>query len=112
MNNSVMTTIEDRQKMLETAEWKKVNKNCYVFVVGDTGRVVATVYTSSDPDNPDENSIWDADIEEDSIGSYLGMYCAQQAVQTVICDVEKFEAEKKQKAKIAAEKKKKAKIAK
>lgn len=104
------TTTEDKQKMLESAEWKKVNKCCYVFVVGETGRVIATVYTSSDPDNPDENQIWDADIEEDSIGTYFGLYCAQQAVQTIFCAVEKDSEDKKKRAKATAEKKKATKV--
>lgn len=89
--------VQDKPKrgnpMLETTQWVRVNKQCHSLVDAD-GRIIATIFTSYDEDDGDENMIWEVEIEGDEYGSFISLYTAKLAVQQEIRDWEKKQEQK------------------
>lgn len=95
--------------MLDKTQWVRVNKRCYSLVDEDN-RVLASIFTSYDEDDGDENFIWEVEIEGDDLGSYISLYSAKLAVQQAIRDWEKTQEVKAAKRKTKTKNKKAAAI--
>lgn len=90
--------------MLEKTEWKKVNSHCYALIDEDN-LILSAVFTSNDPDDNDENLIWDVELGGDEMGSYLSLYSAQLAVQKHFSEMEKVHVENEEKRNLRKKKK-------
>lgn len=82
--------------MLEKTEWKKINNGCHAMIDEDN-LILAVVFTSQDPDDNDENMIWDVELGGEEMGSYLSLYSAQLAVHKHFSEMEAISVENEQK---------------
>src|ERR1700675_3573188 len=90
--------------MLEKTEWMKINKHCHALVDEDN-LILAVVLTSYDPEEGDDNLIWDVELGGQEMGSYISLYSAQLAVQKHFSEMEQLSIENEEKRKSRKKKK-------
>lgn len=77
--------------MLEETYWLQVNEICHTLV-GKHQQVVAYIFTQYSEEDGDKIIIWNAEIEEESIGEFISLFQAKLHIQRLIAEFDDREA--------------------